>query len=208
LEARLGISASYMFRSVGESNDPTIIKEISSLGHEIGYHYESLTTCKGDLEKGIEDFRSNLEQLRKLSEVKVISMHGSPKSPHDSRDLWKEYNYRDFGIVCEPYFDVDYSKVLYLTDTGRRWNGDKVNVRDKVKYSIGITSGEPLSSQFNFKSTSQIIEALKRNKLPDKLIINTHPQRWTDKPLPWIKELVFQNAKNVVKYFLIKTRSN
>ena len=59
-------------------------------------------------------------------------MHGSPLSKYDNKLLWKYYNYRDFGIIGEPYFDVDFSKVLYLTDTGRRWNGNRVSIRDKI----------------------------------------------------------------------------
>ena len=42
------------------------------------------------------------------------------------------YDYRDYGIIAEPYFDVDFDEVFYLTDTGRRWDGDSVSVRDKV----------------------------------------------------------------------------
>ncbi|HBQ81446.1 MAG TPA: hypothetical protein DD745_00995 [Bacteroidales bacterium] len=45
--------------------------------------------------------------------------------------MWKYYDYRDFGITGEPYFDVDFDKVFYLTDTGRRWDGDSFNIRDK-----------------------------------------------------------------------------
>ena len=60
-------------------------------------------------------------------------MHGSPLSKWDNRDLWKRYDYRDFGIIAEPYFDVDFNEVLYLTDTGRRWNNSKASVRDKVE---------------------------------------------------------------------------
>jgi hypothetical protein len=37
-------------------------------------------------------------------------------------------------------------------------------------------------------------------------MINVHPQRWHDRPLPWVKELVGQNVKNVVKAALIKVR--
>jgi hypothetical protein len=40
------------------------------------------------------------------------------------------------GIIGEPYFDVDFSKMLYLTDTGRRWDGGIVSVRDKAQGSI------------------------------------------------------------------------
>ena len=31
-----------------------------------------------------------------------------------------------------------------------------------------------------------------------------HPQRWTDRLVPWVEELFLQNAKNIVKYFLVK----
>ena len=37
-------------------------------------------------------------------------------------------------------------------------------------------------------------------------MINVHPQRWTDRPLLWVKELVGQNVKNVVKRYLLKFR--
>jgi hypothetical protein len=40
--------------------------------------------------------------------------------------------------------------------------------------------------------------------LPDKIMINTHPQRWDDRFGPWVKELVWQNVKNVIKRYLLK----
>jgi len=57
-------------------------------------------------------------------------MHGRSLSRHDNRDLWKTCNNRDLGILAEPYFDVDYSQVFY-TDTGRKWNNETSNMRDK-----------------------------------------------------------------------------
>jgi len=33
-----------------------------------------------------------------------------------------------------------------------------------------------------------------------------HPQRWTNKIFPWVKELILQNLKNIVKYFMNKIR--
>jgi hypothetical protein len=83
-------------------------------------------------ELAIDDFRLNLEKLRELYPVKTICMHGSPLSKYDNRLIWDKYDYRDYGIIGEPYFDVDFEEVLYLTDTGRRWDGDRVSVRDKV----------------------------------------------------------------------------
>ena len=56
IQNQLGIKGTYYFRAVPESWDEKIIKEIASLGHEIGYHYECLTACKGDMGNGIKDF--------------------------------------------------------------------------------------------------------------------------------------------------------
>lgn len=95
LQTEKKIKGVYYFRAVPESWNESVIREIASLGHEIGYHYECLTTTKGDLEKGIKDFETNLNALRKIVPVSTICMHGSPMSKHDSKDLWKKYNYRE-----------------------------------------------------------------------------------------------------------------
>jgi hypothetical protein len=55
-----------------------------------------------------------------------------------------------------------------------------------------------------FRSTWDIIEAAERGLLPDKVMLNVHPQRWTDRPLPWVKEFVGQNFKNVVKKAMLE----
>lgn len=195
IQASKGISGTYYFRAVPESWNERIIKEIYHLGHEVGYHYECLTTTKGDVKNGIIDFEENLSALRRLVPVSTICMHGSPMSPYDSKDLWKHYRYQDFGIVGEPYFDVDFSKIFYLTDTGRRWDGDKVSVRDRVEKGFDLS----------FSSTDQIIEAAQSGNLPIQIMFTFHPQRWTNKPLLWTKELVLQNLKNVIKrYYFVK----
>ena len=63
LEQELGIQASYYFRAVPESWDADIIRQIAGLGHEIGYHYEDLSLCKGDYESAIKHFELNLEKF-------------------------------------------------------------------------------------------------------------------------------------------------
>ena len=44
------------------------------------------------------------------------------------------------------------------------------------------------------------IEKLEEDALPNKLMINIHPQRWHDRVVPWMRELVWQNVKNIAKY--------
>lgn len=189
IQSKRNIKGVYYFRAVPESWDENIIMSISKLGHEIGYHYESLTTTNGDVRKGIIDFKTNLEELRKLAPVSTICMHGSPRSKFDSRDLWKENNYKDFGLMGEPYFDLDFNEVFYLTDTGRKWDGDKVSVRDKVN------SGFDLS----FHSTEEIISVVRSGKFPKQVMFTFHPQRWNDGVSMWLKEYIFQSVKNIVK---------
>jgi hypothetical protein len=197
IQNQINIKGVYYFRAVPESWDEKIITEISSLGHEIGYHYECLTATKGDLESGIKDFEKNLNALRQLAPVSTICMHGSPMSKYDSKDLWKKYKYQDFGIIAEPYFDVDFKKTYYLTDTGRKWDGNKVSVRDKVD------SGFELS----FHCTDEIIAAAYNNSLPCQIMFTFHPQRWNDNKYLWTKELLIQNIKNQVKkLFFVKNK--
>ena len=155
--------------------------------------------------------------------------------------MWKYFNYRDFGIVGEPYFDIDFEKILYLTDTGRRWDG--VSIRDKATRKEEMIRREgdeekereemmrrggdeekgrggdkeyrdkvippspfhPLSHSFyKFHSTFDIIAAARENRLPDHIMLTIHPQRWDDRILPWLKELIWQNVKNIVKGAVVK----
>lgn len=200
IEREMGWKAIYYFRAVTESWNESMILQIASLGHEIGYHYESLTTCKGNMEAAYQDFCKNLEELRKLVPVSSICMHGSPRSKWDSRDLWKQYDYHKLGIETEPYLDTDFSKVFYLTDTGRRWDGFKMSVRDKIPgyHEQWIKQG------WVYHTTDDIIHAIKEDVFPKNVMITTHPQRWTDNRWEWIKELASQSIKNVAKRALVK----
>ena len=200
IEAEKGMHGIYYFRAVPESWDEEAIRLIALLGHEVGYHYESLTTCNGDVDKAYDDFCRNLEALRALVPVKSICMHGSPRSPYDSKDIWKKYDYHTLGIENEPYLDTDFSKVFYLTDTGRRWDGYKVSVRDKIPEYQDIWTKQGLT----FHSTDDVIEGLRSGRIPKRLMITVHPQRWAPFGPAWCKELLLQNAKNIVKKAIIR----
>lgn len=197
VQTELNIQGSYYFRFLKNHYDRDIIRKIADLGHEIGYHYDDLSFYKGDYDKAIARFKKNLETLREIADVKTICMEGAPISKYDNRNLWKKYKLEDFGIIGEPYFDLDFNKVFYLTDTGRNW-GQQFSVRDRVNH-IEFQKGQ-------FKTTNDIINALGHNSLPDQIMITFHPQRWNDKLGAWLWELVFQNLKNQVKAVLIKQR--
>lgn len=205
IQYEFGIKGSYYFRAVPVSWNEKIILQIAGMNHEIGYHYETMDHVKSkvrsqkskikseDLIDGAyEEFCRNLEIFRTIVPVETICMHGSPRSKYDNKDIWKKYDYKKLGIIGEPYYDIDFNKVAYLTDTGRRWNGAKVSVRDKVECKY----------LFNFRSTRDIIRSV--DQLPDKIMFTFHPQRWSDNPINWTKELILQNIKNQIKRFLVK----
>ncbi|HNX65235.1 MAG TPA: hypothetical protein PKH02_00055 [Bacteroidales bacterium] len=242
IEKELSAKASYHFRTGKSGFDRLVIKEIADMGHEIGYHYEDLSHAARKLskraksgnklfEKAYSMFADNLRSLKAIYPVRVISMHGSPLSIYDNRKLWKYYSYREFGVVCEPYFDINLSKVLYLTDTGRRWNSDRANLRDRafpgadgfhagkafydgwcVKPAEGSAMNmtqhaKALQASYKFSSTETLIRNIYLGTIPDKIIISTHPQRWNNGGLPWLKELVMQNIKNSLKVVLSLSRA-
>ena len=262
IERNKGIVGTYYFRVTPGSFDIEIIREIASMGHEIGYHYEDLYLVsrkskdsllsqsfggqddrnsssfvavegtKGEKQNShskeerylvamaYNSFGENLSRLRELAPVKTICMHGSPMSGYDSRRLWKYFNYSELGIETEPYFDLSLDSMLYLTDTGRRWNGSTVSIRDRVyvrdeSYYEGwvrkpvagsamamTKTGEELQSQFRYRKTATIIRDLRTNSLPQKLFVTVHPQRWSNSVPVWFLQMVTQKVKNGVKYLI------
>ena len=102
IEHDLGITASYYFRVVPESNQPEYIRQIAALGHEIGYHYEDMAICHGKAEEAHAHFQRQLAYFRQFYPVRTICMHGAPTSKWDGKDLWKHYDYRALGIIGEP----------------------------------------------------------------------------------------------------------
>ncbi len=207
----------FRFRTTQDNIETGRIKEKRKTGsNHIGKSVDDIPSWVW--ERAIDDFRLSLETFRKIYPVKTICMHGSPLSKYDNRLLWERYDYKDFGIIGEPYFDVDFSEVLYLTDTGRRWDGFDVSVRDKVAFrrrdggkkrqrdeeKKSCSSRSSLQENFRFRSTQDIIDAAEGGLLPDRIMITVHPQRWSGSLVPWIRELVFQNCKNIVKWGVVK----
>jgi len=203
-ENKMRIKGTYYFRFSPKNYNKEIVEKIANLGHEIGYHYDDLSQCKGNFEEAIDRFQKNLRNLREVAPVETICMDGSPMSKHDNRELWKENDYKSLGLIGEPYIDIDFNEVIYYTDTGRRWNGNKFSVRDRVSTDKAMTT----SRRPQFRTTHDIIRAAALNQLPNKLMFTFHPQRWTDRPMPWVKELLYQNTKNIVKRFLVKKNEN
>jgi hypothetical protein len=207
IQREVGVRGTYYFRIKKTCYRPSLIERIAGMGHEIGYHYEDVATALTVLKKkcpivnedtlieaAYEGFRRNLADLRKHFDVRTICGHGSPLCRYDNAMMWKKYDYKTMGILGDAGRDIDFTELDYLTDTGRRWNGADVSLRDKV----------PSKDRMNFRSTFEIMGSIRVGAFPEKVMINFHPQRWNDDPVRWTIELVGQKAKNTVKYFLVR----
>lgn len=194
LEYDLDLKATYFFRTIPSVFDHQIIKKIASLGHEIGYHYEDLSQCNGDPELAIIQFSKNLEKLRKLFPVKSICMHGSPLSKWNNKDIWNFYDYKKFEITGDTSLDLNYNEVFYITDNGRGWNRTNVSIRDKVSSNFDIQ----INGSSHFKSL------INENLLPDKLMLNVHPDTFFDYGIKYYLNFLLIEFKNLVKWIFVK----
>jgi len=195
IENRWNIVSSFYFRMKKSVFIPSLIKDILSLGHEIGYHYEVVDKAEGDLEKAIEIFAGELEEFRKICDVKTIAMHGNPLSKWDNKVIWSKYDFKDYGIIGEPYLSIDYSKVVYLSDTGRSW----VTGRHKVKdYAPGF------HEQLRVASTDELMDFLR--KCDQDVCLLAHPNRWSANWHDYIYQWTYDTMGNIVKSCLRPVR--
>lgn len=194
LEKAMGINSTYYFRAKPYVFKSEIIKEISRLGHEIGYHYESLSDTKGDLSCALEDFKGNLRKFRRIVPVQTISMHGRPLKPYDNRDIWRDPNnhallLEKYGILGDVYLDIDYKEIAYINDTGRNWSPNQSNIRGQIKSSMKL----------KFNNGRELYDYLKSNPNP-KMVFQIHPERWTEHIMDYCVSFCFDAMANTAKY--------
>lgn len=197
VESEFNIKSTFYFRMIPGVFNPPIIKKIQELGHEIGFHYEVLDKVRGNYEKGIELFKQELAELRKISDVKTICMHGYPLTPWKNSDLWKQYDFRQFGITGEAYLSIDYNDIFYLSDTGRAWDGEKYRIKDIIQNTK--------KKQFDIRITDDLIRFIKEGKI-ERICILSHPGQWTDNYFSWISTWITRNTKNIIKAYIIPKR--
>lgn len=201
LEHQHGVRSTYYFRVSRSGKFPSIaIEHIAGLGHEIGYHYEDLSTAKGDVAIATHRFSQNLATLRTLANCTTVSMHGAPLSKHNNQDLMQFIDLASHDLLGDAVSTIAPYQPIYLTDTGGRWLAQASNLRDQVGLSWPI-------------------EALPNNRLLFRkyvaesdfpLYISTHPERWNSHAFGYVRTKLVDTGVNMVKYLLrcIRTASH
>lgn len=132
IESSFAMPSTYYFRVPRTFNIETI-RHISGLGHEIGYHYETLDKTSGDYALAAELFIRELSEFRERTGIKIKTVCAHGGRPYDggdkigyqrNLDLFERYPnlLKESHLVGEAYLDIDFSRVAYFSDSGARWN--------------------------------------------------------------------------------------
>lgn len=207
IEKELGISSTYYIRITEEVFKPELINKLSFLGHEIGYHYEALDKAKGDHEKAIKIFETELTDFRKIYDVKTIAMHGNSRTKWDNREMWKYYDFKSFGLLGEAYLSVDFDDVTYFSDTARTWSG-KYKIKDMdPRYSVKNFNSANVQTTTTASKTDDLIAIIREKKL-SHIYLLIHPDDWCDDYGKWLHNLVVRQFINIGKSIIRLYRIN
>jgi hypothetical protein len=188
IEARHSLRATYLFRTPGVFRHLALLPRLRELGHDVGYHYETLARTRGDVAGALERFAEDLRRLREHVPVQVASMHGSPLSRWDNRAIWERARPADFGLAGEVYRDIDYAEVAYYSDTGRTWHPTRHNLRDHVGHVPP-----------DVVDTTDGLIALVASARAPRLCLLAHPDRWSASGPAWALRAVRDGVENAIK---------
>jgi len=197
LEHEFNINTSYYFRFNKRTFQPNLVREIANMGHEIGYHYETLDKANGDYERAVQIFEFELEEIRKVIAVKTICMHGNPLTRWNNIDLWNKYDFKDLGIIGDAF--LSFHEITYFSDTGRTWN-NRFKIKDRFPHNISSDGRDKENA--TVKSTDDLIHLIKRESL-QSIYIGVHPERWSGNLFGWMKSLAFDIGVNLGKQLIM-----
>jgi hypothetical protein len=199
VEHKYEIHATYYFRAQRRTYIPSIINKVASYGHEIGFHYETIDKCKGNMEQAEELFKKELANFKNRYNIKTVCAHGNPLTKNDNKDIWKSQKLEDFGLLGEAFLALDYSKFAYFSDSGRTW------LNNKAQKMPGKDSVKTAFSQLQPKNTDDVIKIIKEGTLPNICILS-HPERWSKGIIGFSSRYLLDLAFSFGKFAIYKFR--
>jgi len=172
VEYKYNIHATYYFRVQKRVCITDIMDKVASYGHEIGFHYETIDKCKGNIEQAKELFKKELADFQNRYNILTVCAHGNPLTRNDNKDIWKSLKLEDFGLLGEAFLTLDYSKFAYFSDSGRTW------LKNESQKMPGKDSVNTAFDQLLTKNTDDVIKIIIEGTLPNICILS-HPERWS-----------------------------
>lgn len=123
LEKNLGVKSTFYFRYIPTVFNMSVIKSISKMGFEIGYHYETLDKSYGDFPEAILLFENELQSFRKFVQITTVCSHGNVvrnKHYHGSNyDIFKfdQNLLTKCNLSAEAYLSMSSPSLVYLSDS-------------------------------------------------------------------------------------------
>ncbi|WP_462330989.1 hypothetical protein [Thiohalocapsa halophila] len=194
-EAERGIRSTYYFRCDARMRFPeAAMRRIADLGHETGFHYESLSRTRGDRAAAIERFARELAACRAIVPVTTVSPHGAPLAASSNMDFTASIAPESVNLLGDAT-DMDYSDMLYVTDTGGTF-GSPHNLRD---WPAGrcLTRPVPPARLMGWITLQTITQ----------VTLSCHPERWPADYLSLLHASLRDAAANAAKKFLIASQS-
>ncbi|MBX3577334.1 MAG: hypothetical protein KF723_08990 [Rhizobiaceae bacterium] len=172
IEAELGVRATYYFHGQHRPRVflPGEIAKFAALGHEVGYHHETLDQCRGDFDAARRLFIDNLAAFRRAGlTIDTVCSHGNPRvrkvGYKVNYDLFKRYPelLAEQGLLGESYMEGRPPEMFSSSDTGARITAFRLA---KTVHIPGA-------------SVQGLIDTLAAGR-DRRLHILTHPDYWSD----------------------------
>jgi hypothetical protein len=131
LETERGFRATYYFHGPHRERvfDVAAMQAIERLGHEVGYHYETLDRTGGDMAAARALFETDVVRFRDAGiDLRTVAYHGNPRVDKSSYELNGDLIARDPEILAanrllgEADLTVDISAMEYVSDVGIRFS--------------------------------------------------------------------------------------
>lgn len=121
------LRGTFYFRRHAQGFAWDTLQAIATLGHDIGYHYETLDRCAGDFERASELFLADISALRARGfPVETVAAHGTPPVAPGYRgnlDLLRAAPHLlgQAALQGDAMLSVDFTSLRYFSDAGWRW---------------------------------------------------------------------------------------
>jgi hypothetical protein len=220
LERDFNIRTTYYFRKIEKVFKKEVIDQVAAMGHEVGYHYEVFTKAKGDPKLALQIFKEEQSVFSEVWNSLTVCPHGGsfvdnadgyslknmikliPKllsgkkvfSHHVNFDMWENNRFEDFGIIGDAYRSMDFTNMLYLSDTGRSWD-QRYKRLDKVNSVI--------NPKFDVRSSDDIIRIIKTGAV-NHIYLLVHNEQWKDNYIDWLGWYAAQIIRRTGKKIIFK----
>lgn len=200
IEHKYGHRGSYYVQAylMHDAANIRLLQVMQQMGHEISYHYDVMDSCKGDLNKAIQEFADNKQLFEKNGfAISTVCQHGNPVVERvgytSNRDFFRSNlvralypKIRDVMVNLKSDVPTDFT---YYSDAGRVFkmiydplNNDIVNSDDK---------------NVAYQNLDKLLEVLNFDK---GIIISTHPHRWCGSAFGYLaKTYMFKVIRTTAK---------